>query len=144
MFRFAHYVLASAMLVGMSVHLLAGFTEADATVRTFEIRSELLDLKLQSWRRFQEEMNQTLVAVADEDLSLETAVEQIMQASRQHFPDFLNYFEMAKQHDLKAEVGKTVIRHFASAVADGQTSLAPLLQRLRAEEAKLPSKTDSR
>ena len=143
MVRITHYVFVAGAMLGVSMHLLAGMSDQDMSCDTAEIKGEVLDQKLQSYKRFQVEMNQTFAAIVDENLPLDRAVEQVTQAATQYFPEFLNNVKQLKGRNSQLNVSESIISYFASAQKDGNQALAPIVDRLRAEQVKLKAESNA-
>lgn len=142
MVRTSHYVIACLGLAAMSVHFYAaGVSEEDPTDLA-EHRSEQIDRRVEGWKQFQAELYQTLGAVVDEGMSLETAVDQIIQAATQHYPPFLKNVRMLRGPSLRYDVSETIVEHFAANVKFIPNA-AQVATRLRAEQAKLRTEPPS-
>jgi uncharacterized membrane protein len=140
--RITHYVFVAGAMLGVSMHLLAGMSDQDMSCETAEIKGEVLDQKLESYRKFQVEMNQTIAAIVDENLPLDRAVEQVTQAATQYFPEFLNNVKQLKGRNSRHDVSESIISYFVSALKDGNQALVPIVDRLRAEQVKLKAESD--
>jgi len=137
-------ILVVAVVVGMARLGFAYFEDSaldDAT--NFEIKKtrQKLDIGWRNLEVFRTVLNQTLVELADEEITFSQAIDRVMEVSRSHYPTYLRMLAPMKLEPAVREyVGKDLIMHFVVELEDHHTNqdhLKKVLDRLKVEQANM-------
>jgi hypothetical protein len=96
----------------------------------------------QGWsefEKFRNDMDQSLADLADDDISLSEAIEQIVESSREHHPDYLvKMRQRSGAGSVKEQIAQNILGHFGSDLAQGANGATQrLVQRLTATAAAM-------
>jgi hypothetical protein len=143
-------MIRAALSVVTTIGLLAGtlnlVTNAhrEESVKEIEAQGEVLDQKFDGCKRFTAELNLILARVAEEDLPLMDAIELIIQASENYYPQYLKQVNfLSAGGNVKHRISETIINFMVHATRRDK-SMAHVLDRLKNEQASLFSATSSR
>jgi len=132
--------LVVASLTGFGIYCYAETNNSDISWLKIENEQTKLDNAFDNLRIFRFELNQTLNEICDDDISLAQAIDQVEDASRKNYPDFVRHLMTLKKcSSVREAIGDNIIGFFASEIEAGKNDerLQTVVNRLRAEQAQM-------